>query len=87
MAWDNHDIVYYLTKDGWTTDSEVANTAVWRATLNIYQRSGWSREVLTWSGGPVTDWIQAEELLVRFPAPDRDRHDAETLKRLLTQSN
>ena len=49
MAYDNIDMIYHLTPNGWNYDDTPPDDRVETWNLNIYQASGWSKERRSWS--------------------------------------
>ncbi len=89
MAWDNYVCTYHLTPRGWKMGDDAPADAVWTVGERTYQRSGFSKEEITWSAGPpIGTRERVAALLRKHPHPPRyAAHVAKTLKDLLAGSS
>jgi hypothetical protein len=70
MSWDNLHITFYLTSNGWESNKLARRDALWVVDENVYQRSGWSQEEITWSASEPRGSIKEIKALLRqFPYP------------------
>ena len=85
MAWDNFVCTYHLTPHGWKmADVAPANT-VWIVSEKTYQRSGFSKEQITWDAQRPQGTIETvRTLLKKYPYPQGNpAATARTLQTLL----
>ena len=84
MAWDDYDCFYHLTPRGWKIADEPPRDTAWTLAENTYQRSGFSKEVVTWRAEPPRVSREAvERLLKTFPFPEGSGTTAQAVRRLL----
>jgi hypothetical protein len=85
MAYDNYEIDFHLTPNGWRTggvnttgspDEIPPEDRVLTIRKSVYQRSGWSSEDIAWNEiwrSPATSEEELAILISKYPSPDQKK--------------